>query len=131
MSTYFRVQVMIFSPSWQKKCVLAIFRQKRALFVEGKKYFYKYFDNQKNVIKIELSSEETSMTIPEYVERKVDRLLEFGVQKVIWVFTATQNVLVSEPGKPPVRYDWKDDIPLWETHTVNIGAYLRKKRIVV
>jgi hypothetical protein len=82
-------------------------------------------------IDIELSPEETSMTIPEYVERKVNRLIEFGVQRVIWVFTATKNILVAEPGKLPVRYNWDEDILLWEEHTINIGAYLRKKNIAI
>lgn len=42
----------------------------------------------------------------EYYEQKTTKLLQFGVEKVIWLFTKSHKVLIAEPGKDWIIRDW-------------------------
>lgn len=42
----------------------------------------------------------------EYVHLKTEKLLEFGVQKVIWVFTTSKKIMVAEPQKDWLTKNW-------------------------
>lgn len=45
-----------------------------------------------------------------YYIAKTKRLLEFGVESVIWVFTEDQKITVARPNQPWLTVDWKDTI---------------------
>lgn len=42
----------------------------------------------------------------DYYEQKTSKLLEFGVEKVIWLFTKSRKVWIAEPGKDWLIRDW-------------------------
>ncbi|WP_293685220.1 MULTISPECIES: Uma2 family endonuclease [unclassified Spirosoma] len=42
----------------------------------------------------------------DYYEQKTTKLLQFGVEKVIWLFTKSHKVLIAEPGKDWLIRDW-------------------------
>lgn len=60
----------------------------------------------------------------DYVMRKTQKLLDFGTQKVVWIFTETQKVMVAQVNEPWLTYDWSRDIALLDGVTFNIGQYL-------
>ena len=52
-------------------------------------------------------------------ERKNAQLLEFGVKKIIWIFTETQFIVsVTNEGKK--NYEWNDDVPVFKDISFNV-----------
>ncbi len=60
----------------------------------------------------------------EYYHRKTDQLLEFGVQKVLWVFTSTQKFMIAERGQRWETGNWTEDLQLRSDITLNIQRLL-------
>lgn len=52
-------------------------------------------------VKIDLTKSKT--TESEYITRKTKKLLKFGVEKVIWILTASQTIIIAEANQT----DWK------------------------
>ncbi|MCE7042919.1 Uma2 family endonuclease [Dyadobacter sp. CY312] len=67
----------------------------------------------------------------DYVNIKTQKLLNFGVEKVIWIFTGSQKVMVSEQGKDWLTKDWNQDIELLDGHFFNICQYLKEEGVKV
>jgi hypothetical protein len=66
----------------------------------------KYFNTPPKVvfeidIKIDLNKEKA--TDNEYITRKTKKLLKFGVEKVFWILTSTQTIIIAESGQS----EWK------------------------
>lgn len=94
------------------------------------KFTKRYFDIPPLLqveVDVEIDTENISQNL--YVTRKTQRLLEFGVKKVIWVFTATQNVWVAEPEQDWRIINWNKDIELFEGISMNLGDYLAKMNV--
>ena len=94
------------------------------------KFTKRYFDVPPLLqveVDVEIDTESISQNL--YVTRKTQRLLEFGVKKVIWVFTATQSVWVAEPEQDWRIINWNKDIELFEGISMNLGAYLAKMNV--
>ena len=67
-----------------------------------------------------------------YVSRKIAKLLAFGSERVIWVFTATRQVLVAERGAEAwLTMDWNREVELLDGQRFNIGRYLAEEGITV
>ncbi len=66
---------------------------------------------------IEIDTKAALEDIPEpvsYFHKKTDQLLQFGVEKVIWIFTESEKVMVAEQGRPWLTFDWKERVELFE-----------------
>lgn len=86
----------------------------------------------KIIIEVDLDGElglEESFTENEYIHTKVQKMLDFGVEKVFWITTKTRRVLVATPGENWQIIDWNKDIELHQGCTFNIGAHLREEGI--
>ncbi len=62
---------------------------------------------------IEIDTKAALEDIPEpvsYFHKKTDQLLQFGVEKVIWIFTKSEKVMVAEQGRPWLTFSWTDRI---------------------
>ena len=68
---------------------------------------------------------------PDYINLKTHLLLDFGVKKVIWIFTESKKILIAEPKPAWLTVDWDQDIELMEGHFFNIAAYLSSEGIEV
>lgn len=67
-----------------------------------------------------------------YVYKKVRKLLDFGVERVIWINTATKTILIADDNLESwIVQDWNKVIEILEGLTINIPAFLLKKKIVV
>ncbi len=65
-----------------------------------------------------------------YVNRKIRKLLDFGTERVIWVFTDSQQVLLAERGADAwFTMDWHRDLELLDGQIFNIGKYLAAKGV--
>lgn len=79
-------------------------------------------------IKIDLEKESDLR----YVNRKIRKLLDFGVEKVIWILTETQQVIVAERNAAAGQFlHWDQEVEIRTGLTFNIGKYLAKRGIVV
>ncbi len=67
-----------------------------------------------------------------YFHKKTQKLLNFGVEKVIWIFTASQKITISERNASAWKtVDWDQDIELLEGHFFNIAKYLEAEGIKI
>jgi len=82
-------------------------------------------------IEIDTKADLSSRPDYDYVNLKTQKLLDFGVKQVIWIFTRTQKVMIAPQGKDWLIVDWKKDIELTDGLSFNIAGYLAKKGIEI
>lgn len=91
----------------------------------------KYVDvPPKIAIEIDIDADVEHLTESGYIYKKTQMMLAFGTQKVVWVLTAAQVVIVATNEKMETM-SWYKDIELMDGQSFNIGQYLDKKGIVV
>jgi hypothetical protein len=66
-------------------------------------------------------------TAMDYVYKKTDDLLEFGVQKVIWFFTSSRKAMIATSDEKWITVDWKETIPVLENIEINLDEILKEK----
>ena len=77
------------------------------------------------VIEIDTKAELTeSLDFDSYFQKKTDQLLEAGVQRVIWVFTATKKHLVAVKDQKWEIDNWTTDVAVTEDISLNIPQLL-------
>ena len=64
----------------------------------------------------------------DYCYTKTDALLDFGVEKIVWIFTDARKVMIAEPHKDWITRNWDQDIPVFENIALNLTALLSEKR---
>jgi Uma2 family endonuclease len=79
-------------------------------------------------IRVTLEDSTTDIFDP-YILTKVNKLLAFGVERIIWVFTKNNTIIVAKPGNTWEIFRLDDEVVLLEGITMNIGAYLKSKGI--
>ena len=83
----------------------------------------------KVVIEVDTNIDYSEEGAFDYVHLKTQKLLDFGVQRVIWIFTVSRKVIVAEPGQDWLTKDWNQEIELIDAKYFNIGAYLAEEGI--
>ena len=81
-------------------------------------------------LEIDIEADMGEMTESGYIYKKTRKLFDFGVQKLIWVLTDAQVVIVATPERIET-VDWNKDVEIMDGHSFNIGAYLVRKGITV
>lgn len=65
-----------------------------------------------------------------YINLKTRKLLDFGAEKVIWILSEIQQIIVAEKGaKNWLWMDWNESVELLDGIQINIGAYLKEEGI--
>jgi Uma2 family endonuclease len=77
-------------------------------------------------IRIDLSDEKDFG----YVFTKTHKLLDFGVEKVLWIFTKHQKVMVATKDQDWLTKNWNQEIELLDGKYFNIGKFLADEGIV-
>ena len=85
----------------------------------------------KIIIEVDISVELDSMNFTDYILAKTKNLLDFGTERVIWIFTRNKKVFVAEPGKDWFFTDWQNPVMLMDGITCNIAQYLSNEGIVL
>jgi hypothetical protein len=81
-------------------------------------------------IEIDIEADTSEMTENSYIYKKTRKLFDFGVQKLIWVLTDPQVVIVATP-EHIETVNWDKDVEIMAGNVFNIAAYLAKKGISV
>ncbi len=86
----------------------------------------------KIAVEIDVKADISKVADFNYVNRKTRKLLDFGTDKVIWVFTSTQQVMVAERNADAwLTMDWHRNLELTDGQFFNIGQYLADEGITV
>ncbi len=81
------------------------------------------------VIEVDTKADFSILKFEEYLKRKTTKLHEFGVDKIIWILTASKQVVIALPNQDWLMIDWNKDIEIINGITFNIGSYLAKNGI--
>ena len=85
----------------------------------------------KIAIEIDVKAEYEDLTELGYIYKKTEKLLDFGVEKVIWVISSVGKVMVSTKDKNWEVVDWSKDVEIMDGQVFNVLEYLKKRRIVI
>lgn len=73
----------------------------------------KYLDfSPKVVIEIDTKAEIANDMEDVYYYRKTQKMLDFGVSQVVWIFTNTKKIMVAETDKAWLTVNWSDEIEI-------------------
>ncbi len=81
----------------------------------------------KIVIEVDIKIDLEHQTAMDYVTKKTETLLKFGVEHVIWVFSKERIVVLAEPNKDMVIRNWTKDFELLPNHILNIQSLIEKR----
>ena len=98
--------------------------------LKGNQFSKKYIDfPPKIVIEVDIDIDPSSMSDIDYLNKKTQKMLDFGVERVIWVLTNSKKVLVATPNNDWLTMDWDKDIEILEGIVFNIQMYLTQRGI--
>lgn len=102
---------------------IAIFEKSQ---INPNKLTSKYIDIPPRVV-IEIDTkaeiEEVKDTFT-YYNQKTDQLLEFGVEKIIWIFTDSEKVMVAQKEQNWQLLNWNKDVHVLEQASLNIAELI-------
>ncbi len=94
----------------------------------------KYFDVPPRVaieIDVNIEPEEFAGGETGYVHEKTQRLLDFGVERVIWVTTQPKKIFVATQTAPWLTQNWDADVPVLDDVVLNLAGLLKEEGIEV
>lgn len=83
----------------------------------------------KIALEIDTEADLSEMSGTGYILKKSQKLLDFGVEKVIWILTDVQKVIILTPNADGIIRNWNEDIDLIEGLKFNIGKHLADEGI--
>ncbi|GAB2636528.1 hypothetical protein GCM10027035_32760 [Emticicia sediminis] len=85
----------------------------------------------KYAIEVDTNADLSESSFMDYLTRKTEKLFEFGTEKVFWVITASQKVIVTQPNEDWLIKNWHQEIELFDGININIGKYLDEEGIKI
>lgn len=81
------------------------------------------------VIEIDTKAELNDISNPlGYYQEKTDELLNFGVEKVVWIFTDTGKIMVAEKNIKWMISNWSEDLEMLEGLVLNLEEIVNKRK---
>ena len=81
----------------------------------------------KIAIEVDIRADPADIQPDTYLFKKTQKLLDFGVEKVIWITTQAKKVTVATPYAAWQVKDWHEDVEIIEGIICNVGQYLTKR----
>jgi Uma2 family endonuclease len=81
----------------------------------------------KIVLEVDIAADTAHFSAEDYRIRKTQKLLDFGVEKVIWISTAAQKILMATSHEDWKLMDWDKPIEVLPGLSFNLGQYLADK----
>jgi Uma2 family endonuclease len=81
----------------------------------------------KIVIEVDVAIALDNISDVEYIHQKIQTLFNFGVERVLWIFTHDKKILIAEPNQDWIIRDWAKDVQLMEGYTFNLMQMIQKK----
>ena len=77
-------------------------------------------------IEVDIDADLENFETPDaYIYAKTEKLLDFGVEKMIWVMSESKKVLVATKGEDWQVINWSKEIEIIDGISFNIGKYLK------
>jgi hypothetical protein len=92
----------------------------------------KYFDVPPKVaieIDVRIDLENFSAREQSYIYEKTERLLDFGVERVIWITTQPQKIFIASHTADWTTHNWNIDVPVLDDCVLNLAELLREEGI--
>ncbi|MGB3852185.1 MAG: Uma2 family endonuclease [Tunicatimonas sp.] len=90
------------------------------------KYDDHYFKIPPTVaVEIDTKADLSVMKWETYLKKKTEKLHAFGFKKIIWILSATQQLIIAEPDQDWITRDWHKPVEILPNHTINLGEMLR------
>ena len=83
----------------------------------------------KLIVEVDTKADLNIMVFEQYMKSKTTKFHDFGVDKIIWILTASKQVVIAQPNQDWLLIDWNKDIEIINGITFNIGSYLAKNGI--
>ena len=94
------------------------------------KYDDHYFKIPPTVaIEIDTKADLSVMKWETYLKKKTEKLHDFGVKKITWILSATQQVIIAEPDQDWLVRDWHKSFDILPDHSVNLGEMLKARGV--
>lgn len=77
-------------------------------------------------IEVDIDADTETFGQESYIYQKTEKLLNFGVEKVIWILSANKKVLVATQNENWQVINWHKDIEILDDLSFNIGKYLQE-----
>jgi len=111
--------------SW-RAADLAIVKTKEIDEIEAKNKYLGFAPEI--VIEIDTKADLSEIKNPSsYYHEKTDELLNFGVKKVVWIFTETKKVMIAEKNNKWVISSWNENFDILNAN-INIEKLLKKRK---
>jgi len=65
----------------------------------------------------------------DYFKRKTEKLFEFGVERVIWILSNNQQVMVATPNQNWIIMNWNNDIEILPNCVFSVAKLLHNEGI--
>ena len=78
----------------------------------------------KIVIEVDVDLESDFMLPDEIIQFRTQKLLDAGVEKIIWVFTLSRKIMVAKQDQDWRIFDWNREVEIIDGITFNIATYL-------
>ncbi|MFN7118839.1 MAG: Uma2 family endonuclease [Saprospiraceae bacterium] len=116
---------LLFSKKSWRLADIAIF-DKKALLVQGIKDEYSKVP-PKIVIEVDTKAHfEQPSDVSYYYHHKTDQLLDFGVERVIWIYTGSEKFMIAEKDQRWETANWTEDIEIMPGIVVNIPKLIEE-----
>jgi Uma2 family endonuclease len=90
----------------------------------------KYFPvPPKIIVEVDTDADLSEVNFVRYMLSKTKKLLNFGVEKVVWVFSEYQKVMIAVPNGDWITRDWDKDIEILDGDSVNLAELFKSKGI--
>ncbi len=83
----------------------------------------------KIVIDIDIDIDPDSMRDLEYLTLKTQKMLDFGVEKVIWVLTNIKKIMIATPENAWQTTDWSQSFEIMEGMECNVLQFLEERGV--
>lgn len=81
------------------------------------------------VVEIDVKVNTNQLSEEEFIYKKTQSLLDYGVKTVIWVTSKSGKVLIAKPEKDWIVRDWNKEFILFKDIEANIGAFLKERGV--
>jgi hypothetical protein len=114
----------LYAPKSHRTLDIAIFEKEKLRDYEKGNYTGYVKVSPKIVIEIDTKAETSEVL--SYVKKKIEDLLNAGVEKIIWYFTDSKTVMIAEQGKDWIISDWDREVEIISNLKINLQKLLEK-----
>lgn len=78
-------------------------------------------------VKVDFSEVDEEHKDFEYVLEKSQVMIDFGVERIIWISTSTKKIMVFSKTERWYITNFEETVPLFDEHTLNLAALLKEE----